>query len=272
MNVSAVLPGLGFGLSLIVAIGAQNAFVLRRGIHGTHILAVIAVCTLSDVVLIAAGVGGLGAFLASAPVLMEVVRYTGAAFLLGYAALAVRRVLSPTVLTAADESATKDSSNPMGTTHPAGSIAPNDRPHQEGGPDSGNMSPIAAGPVGAATSLGTARFTTVLTPSAAASKPQMPQALPALIPTVLTCLALTWLNPHVYLDTVVLMGSFANTYGPDRWAFTAGAMLASVLWFTALGYGSRLLAPVFARPAAWRVLDAAIALIMVTLGVSLVLR
>src|SRR5918912_633870 len=85
--------------------------------------------------------------------------------------------------------------------------------------------------------------------------------------TVGTCLALTWLNPHVYLDTVVLLGSMASTYGAHRWAFAAGAGLGSVVWFTALGFGARLLRPVFARPAAWRALDAVIAVVMVCLGV-----
>jgi L-lysine exporter family protein LysE/ArgO len=89
---------------------------------------------------------------------------------------------------------------------------------------------------------------------------------------VATCLALTWLNPHVYLDTVVLLGSIANTHGADRWWFGAGAVLGSVVWFTALGFGARLLQPVFARPSAWRVLDAVIAVVMVAIAVSLVVR
>jgi L-lysine exporter family protein LysE/ArgO len=90
--------------------------------------------------------------------------------------------------------------------------------------------------------------------------------------TLGTCLALTWLNPHVYLDTVVLLGSTASTYGEHRWDFAAGAGLGSLLWFTALGFGARLLRPVFARPAAWRALDAGIAVVMVLLGVSLAVR
>jgi L-lysine exporter family protein LysE/ArgO len=90
--------------------------------------------------------------------------------------------------------------------------------------------------------------------------------------TVATCLALTWLNPHVYLDTVVLLGSMSSTYGEHRWAFAAGAGVGSAVWFTGLGYGARLLRPVFARPAAWRVLDAGIAVVMVVLAVSLLFR
>jgi L-lysine exporter family protein LysE/ArgO len=89
---------------------------------------------------------------------------------------------------------------------------------------------------------------------------------------VTTCLALTWLNPHVYLDTVVLLGSLASTYDDQRWWFAAGATLGSVLWFTGLGFGARLLRPVFARPTAWRVLDAVIAVVMVSLAVSLAVR
>lgn len=226
-----MLPGLGFGLSLIVAIGAQNAFVLRQGIRGAHILAVIVVCMLSDVVLITAGIGGAGAFLTTAPGLMEVVRYVGGAFLLGYAAFAVRRALSP------------------------GSLRT--------GPDPR----VPPSPSDAATAVDTASMGNTIGTVDVATDGRS-----TLVRAVLTCLALTWLNPHVYLDTVVLMGSFGNTYGRDRWAFAAGAMIASVMWFVTLGYGSRLLAPVFARPTAWRVLDSVIALIMLALGLSLLLR
>jgi len=85
-----------------------------------------------------------------------------------------------------------------------------------------------------------------------------------------TCLAFTWLNPHVYLDTVLLLGSLASTHGPaGRWWFAAGASLGSLVWFTALGVGARLLAPLFRRRSAWRVLDAGIAVVMVTLAVLL---
>jgi L-lysine exporter family protein LysE/ArgO len=193
--------GLGLGLSLIVAIGAQNAFVLRQGLRLEHVAAVVAVCAASDVVLITAGVAGAGALLTRLPWLVPVVCFAGAAFLLGYAGLAARRALRPAALT--------------------------------------------AGSAGAAAGMAA---------------------------TVGTCLALTWLNPHVYLDTVVLLGSLASTFGNRRWAFAGGAALGSVLWFTALGFGARLLRPVFARPAAWRSLDAVIAAVMTALAVSLAVR
>lgn len=195
----AAASGLGFGLSLIVAIGAQNAFVLRQGISGGHVLAVVTVCAVSDIVLIAAGVGGFGVIVQAAPAVVVVARYAGAAFLIGYAALAARRAFGSAALTVESAKATA-----------------------------------------------------------------------AFGATVATCLALTWLNPHVYLDTVVLLGSFASTYGsPDRWFLGAGAMLASVLWFTALGFGARLLGPLFVRPFAWRVLDAVIAVVLLGLGLGL---
>ncbi|MEU7141062.1 LysE/ArgO family amino acid transporter [Nocardia sp. NPDC046473] len=197
----AALSGLGFGLSLIVAIGAQNAFVLRQGVRGQHVFAVVAVCALSDIVLIAAGVGGFGVVVQSVPVVVTVVRYAGAAFLLGYAVLAARRAFASTAL--------------------------------------------IVGSAGTTVALGA---------------------------TVATTLALTWLNPHVYLDTLVLLGSLASTYAtPDRWFLGAGAMLGSLVWFTALGYGARRLGPLFARPAAWRVLDSAIAVVMTLLGLGLLL-
>ncbi|GAA4204472.1 LysE/ArgO family amino acid transporter [Actinocatenispora rupis] len=195
----AALSGLGFGLSLIVAIGAQNAFVLRQGLRREYVAVVVVVCTASDVVLIAAGVGGLGAVVRALPQVLVAARIAGAAFLLGYAVLAARRALRPGVL--------------------------------------------------------------------AAETTGRRVALPAVLAT---SLALTWLNPHVYLDTVVLLGSVAATHGAYRWWFGAGAVVASTIWFVALGYGAGLLRPLFSRPATWRVLDGAIALIMLAVAALLV--
>ncbi len=196
---TAAASGLGLGLSLIVVIGAQNAFVLRQGLRGQHVRLVAGLCTASDAVLIAAGVLGAGAVLTRLPGLLTGVRIAGGAFLIGYGCLAVRRAFAPAVLLA-------DAS---------------------GG-------------------------------SAAKSS------------TAATCLALTWLNPHVYLDTVVLLGAIANTHHGQRWPFAAGAALASAAWFFGLGYGARLLRPVFARAAAWRILDTVIAVVMLTLGAVLI--
>ncbi|WP_342213729.1 LysE/ArgO family amino acid transporter [Nocardia wallacei] len=258
---TAALSGLGFGLSLIVAIGAQNAFVLRQGIRGEHILPVIAVCAVSDVVLIAAGVGGLGALIASAPTLLMVTRYAGAAFLLGYAALAVRRAVFPGVMTTANAAS--------GTTNESLTAGARTEPPQTTSASGTSRTATMTAMPGAVTDTAQrAPIGTVEYESAGARR----GTSVALGATVLTCLALTWLNPHVYLDTVVLLGSFANTYaGQDRWFLAAGAMLASILWFTALGYGGRLLAPLFARRTAWRILDSAIALIMLTLALTLLL-
>lgn len=190
--------GLGLGLSLIVAIGAQNAFVLRQGLRLEHVSAVVAVCAVSDAVLILAGVAGNSWLSGRLPDAITAIRLAGAAFLLGYAALAARRALRPSSITV-----------------------------DTGGTRSGLLATIAA------------------------------------------CLALTWLNPHVYLDTVLLLGSVADSHGTWRWWFAVGAAAGSVIWFSALGYGARLLRPLFARPAAWRVLDAAIAVVMAGLGLGL---
>lgn len=196
----AALAGLGLGFSLIVAIGAQNAFVLRQGLRGEHVLPVVVVCAVSDAVLVLAGVLGAGALIERVPWLLLLFRFGGAAFLLCYAALAARRALRPGTLRADVQGS--------GTTAAA---------------------------------------------------------------ALTTALALTWLNPHVYLDTVVLLGSIAQTHGEHRLWFAAGAATASVAWFTALGWGARLLRPLFARPGAWRVLDGLIALVMVAIAVSLLL-
>ena len=192
--------GTGFliGLGLIVAIGAQNAFVLRQGLMRRHVLLVTSICAVSDALLILAGVAGLGTLVARSPQLLTVATLGGAAFLLAYGLMAARRALTPSRLTAAAEG--------------------------EAG----------LGRVVAAT------------------------------------LAFTFLNPHVYLDTVVLVGSLSARFeGVGRASFAAGAMTASAFWFYGLGFGARLLAPVFARPAAWRVLDALIACVMMAIAASL---
>ena len=199
---SLVQPaGTGFliGLGLIVAIGAQNAFVPRQGLMRRHVLLVTTICAVSDALLILAGVAGLGTLVARSPLLLTIATLGGAAFLFAYGLLAARRALTPSRLTAA----------PVG--------------------DDG------------------------------------------LVRVVSATLAFTFLNPHVYLDTVVLVGSLSARFeGSGRVAFAAGAMAASAIWFYGLGFGARLLAPVFARPAAWRVLDALIACVMVAIALSLV--
>ncbi|TFC01126.1 amino acid transporter [Cryobacterium adonitolivorans] len=195
------LLGLVTGLSLIIAIGAQNAFVLRLGIEGRPrvIAPVVAIAAVSDAALILAGVLGMGALVTAAPAVMVVVRLVGAAFLVGYGLWAARRAIRPGALLVT------------------------------GSPGSTGMR-VAVG----------------------------------------TVLALTWLNPHVYLDTVVFLGAVASQQDPaERWWWAGGAIAASVLWFTGLGFGARLLRPVFARPGAWRVLDGCIAVLMLALGARL---
>lgn len=199
-DVLATLAGFGTGLSLIVAIGSQNAFVLRQGIRREAVLLVVVVCTVSDAVLIllgVGGVGGVGAVIGAWPSVITVVAVAGGVFLLCYGALAARRALRP--------SAMKVTGQVAGSRRRA----------------------------------------------------------------LLTSLALTWLNPHVYLDTVLLLGSVAAGHGSLRWNFAIGATLASVCWFIVLGFGARLLSGFFARPASWRVLDGLVAATMVTLGIGL---
>ncbi len=213
--ITAALSGLGLGLSLIVAIGAQNLFVLRQGLRREHAGVVAAVCAISDAALIALGVSGVGLAAQSSPWLLVAVRWTGCAFLIGYGALAARRALRP-----------------AGATLAAAT-------------DDGEAPPPRGAP-------GTATRT-------------------ALIPTALTCLALTWFNPHVYLDTVFLLGGVAAAHGDDRWWFAVGAVLASCLWFPSLAFGARFLGRILGTAGAWRILDGLIAVVMVVLGVSLAL-
>lgn len=198
---TTLLAGFGSGLSLIVAIGAQNAFVLRQGIRREHVGPVALFCALADALLIGAGVLGIGTLVERVPIVLDIVRWGGVAFLLGYAALALRRAVHPDAL--------------------------------------------RAGESGTGASLRAA---------------------------LTTAAALTLLNPHVYLDTVLLLGSIANQHGDDgRWVFAAGATLASFGWFFGLAYGARRLAPVFAKPMAWRVLDGLIAVVMTLIALSLAL-
>ena len=195
---SPLLVGFVASFTLIAAIGAQNAFVLRQGIRREHVLPVVALCTVSDIALIAAGIAGVGALINAHPGAVNVAKFGGALFLFGYGMLAARRAWRP--------------------------------------------SP---------------------------STPRMPR--PARLAEVLvTAAALTFLNPHVYLDTVVLLGALANEHRDDRWLFGVGAVTASAVWFVSLGLGARRLAGLFASPMTWRILDGLIAVTMIGLGVSLV--
>ena len=195
-----IAAGLLTGLSLIIAIGAQNAFVLRQGLAREHVAPVVAICAVSDLVLIVAGVAGIGAIVEQAGWVIDVIRWFGVAFLVAYGVRSLLKARTSAGLTA-------------------------------GGPE--------------AMSLRTA---------------------------VLTATALTWLNPHVYLDTVLLLGSIANAHGGDgRWWFAVGAGLASLLWFSGLGFGARLLSPLLALPRAWQVLDVLIGLTMLGIAVLLAL-
>lgn len=215
---TAALAGLGLGLSLIIAIGAQNLFVLRQGLRRDHVLAVALVCTVSDAALIVLGVSGVGLALQAVPWLLVVARWAGAVFLFAYAVLAARRAWRPSSEALAVSDDVQDASTAVGGS---GTVA-------------------------------------------VASRTR-------LMPVLTTCLALTWLNPHVYLDTVFLLGSIASTHGADRWWFALGAVCASAIWFFALAYGARYLGRWLSGPKAWRILDAVIAVVMTVIAVNLLL-
>lgn len=195
---SAFIPGFALGFSLILAIGAQNAFVLRQGLRKEHVFWICLTCAVSDAILIAAGVAGAGALAQAAPWFGPAMRYGGAAFLTWYGLRSLRSAWQG-----------------------GASMELNDKP-----------------------------------------KAPLGQALAVV-------LALTWLNPHVYLDTVVLIGSISAQYS-DRFSFALGAMTSSVVFFFSLGYGASLLAPVFARPVAWRILDLVIGIVMWGIALKLI--
>ncbi len=194
----AALAGLLTGLSLIVAIGAQNAYVLRLGLARERVAVAVGICIAGDVLLIAAGVAGLGVLVQAHGDVLTAITLLGAAYLAWFAVRSFQRARRPEALTPAERA-----------PGPARTVA-------------------------------------------------------------LTVLALTFLNPHVYLDTVLLLGTIGASFGDQRWWFALGASAASAVWFTGLGFGARLLTPLMARPATWRVLDAAIGVVMLALAILLV--
>ena len=195
-----LITGFLSGLVLILAIGAQNAFVLRQAIRREHRLPIVLICALSDAALILAGIAGLGALIQASSILLTATQYGGAAFLLTYSVFAARRAWHGEQLNITEDGATP------------------------------------------------------------------------LLTAMISCLGFTFLNPHVYLDTVVLLGALANQQGEHgRWIFGVGAMLASLVWFVALAYGGSYLAPLFQKKLAWRILDTLIATVMFGLAVSLLL-
>lgn len=192
----AIPAGFLTGLSLIVAIGAQNAFVLRQGLRRQHVLVVVLICAFSDALLIVLGIAGLGAAINSVPLLLEVFRYGGAAYLLWFAIGAIRRAIKPSALVESE------------------------------------------------------------------------QQVDSLRQTIVTAVALTYLNPHVYIDTVLLLGSIANQF-EDRWLFGVGAASASFVWFFTLGFGASWLGKYVKKPVFWRILDVFIAIVMITIAAML---
>ena len=197
----AFLTGFSLGFSLILAIGAQNAFVLRQGLRRRHVLPTVLTCAVSDAILITIGVAGFATLSQTLPQLAPLMRWAGAIFLIVYGALSLRSAITGTSALQAADTGTQ-----------------------------------------------------------------------TLRSAILTVLALTWLNPHVYLDTVMLIGSIATRYPGQSWEFGSGAVLASFVFFFSLGYGARVLTPFFAKPSAWRILDVLICLIMWSIAAGLILH
>ncbi|OII14763.1 LysE/ArgO family amino acid transporter [Curtobacterium sp. MCBA15_008] len=270
-----LLSGLGTGLALIVAIGVQNTYLLRLAVSARLrvVAAAVVVCAVSDAVLIVAGVLGVGAVVERFPVALVVVRFVGAAFLVTYGVLAARRALRPSGDAIRVEEEAPDDG--VAVVAPAG----------------GHRAPAPAGATFVAgRDSGTepdTRAASATAPAASAAEPETcaggvtgrARTVPpgrqqevTMRAAVATMLVFTWANPHVYLDTLVFLGSVANQQGvDDRWAWTIGAVAASCLWFAGVGFGGRLLRPLFAKPLTWRVFDGLVALVMLGFGAALVL-
>jgi L-lysine exporter family protein LysE/ArgO len=195
--VIAFLPGFLTGLSLIIAIGAQNAFVIRQGLTKKHVLLVVAICAFSDAALILLGVAGLGALISGLPWLLEIIRWFGVAYLSWFGIRSIRSAFKNQALDAS-------------------------------GAQSGSAKTV-----------------------------------------VLAVLGFTFLNPHVYLDTVILLGSIGNQFGPDKWWFALGGVVASVVWFSSIGFGARAASRFMAKPVFWKVLDLVIAAVMFGIAIML---
>ena len=194
---NAILPGFLTGFSLIVAIGAQNAFILRQGLTRQYVFLIVTICALSDALLIALGTFGLGALIQAIPNLLEIMRWLGVAYLTWFGATAVSKALKTNALTVADETQV------------------------------------------------------------------------SLKKTLLLTLGFTFLNPHVYLDTVILVGSVANHFGDNKWFFALGAVIASFTWFYSLGLAASKMAVLMAKPVFWKILDIFIAAVMFSLAINL---
>jgi L-lysine exporter family protein LysE/ArgO len=198
-GVIALITGFFTGMSLIVAIGAQNAFVIKQGLLRSHVTLIVFVCAISDAFLIILGTGGLSTIIQSRPDVLDVIRWFGVIYLTWFGIKSVRSAFRDETLTATDESAES--------------------------------------------------WKKVL----------------------LTVLAMTYLNPHVYLDTVIFVGSLANQFESQRWYFALGACIASGVWFSAIGYGAKSASHLMSKPLFWRVLDSVIGAIMFTLAMTLAL-
>jgi L-lysine exporter family protein LysE/ArgO len=195
--VNAILPGFLTGFSLIVAIGAQNAFILRQGLTRQYIFLIVTVCAFSDALLIALGTFGLGALIQAIPNLLEIMRWLGVAYLTWFGLSSARRAIKTNALTVGED------------------------------------------------------------------------AHVSLKKTMLLTLGFTFLNPHVYLDTVILVGSLANHFGDNKWFFAIGAAIASFTWFFSLGFAASKLAVLMAKPVFWKILDIFIAAVMFSLAINL---
>ena len=193
----AFFPGLLTGLSLIIAIGAQNAFVIRQGLTKKYVLLVVAICAISDALLILLGVAGLGALISGLPWLLEIIRWFGVAYLTWFGIRSIRSAFKTQSLDAS-------------------------------GVQSGSAKTV-----------------------------------------VLSVLGFTFLNPHVYLDTVILLGSIGNQFGQDKWWFALGAAVSSILWFSSIGFGARAASRFMAKPVFWKVLDLVIAAVMFGIAILL---
>ncbi|MGF1776101.1 LysE/ArgO family amino acid transporter [Vibrio nomapromontoriensis] len=200
INLDVFVTGFSLSISLILAIGAQNAFVLKQGLKKHHVFFVCLVCAVSDALLISAGVGGFGVLIQAYPSVEVIARYAGALFLFVYSFQSFRSAFT-----------VQHKLDPEG------------------------------------------------------------ESKGSLLKTIGICLALTWLNPHVYLDTVVLLGSISTQYAPQQWSFGIGAVSASFIFFFSLGYGARLLIPLFSKPMSWKVLEGLVGTLMFFIALTLVI-
>lgn len=254
-----MVQGFLLWVSLMVAIGPQNALVIKQGLRRHALGAVLLVCILSDVILVIGGIAGVDFIVGRAPWLLEVLRWAGVAFLLWFAFVNFKEARNPQAITAAD----------MGTR--TSTSATDATPPDSQAVCTGTTKDVKELRGGSGSQVATLeRTTSAIAVSTAAVKVSTP-AKQSIRKPVLAAIAMSWLNPGAFVDGFVMLGGVANQYGDLAWALGVGALTATLTWFPALGFGARAMSRHLAKPAVWQKINIGIGLMMLVIAGRLVM-